>query len=147
MPTVLVIDENRATLDTIGRALQGAGFSVALASTGQEGLKLAGERAFDLVVADLRLPDVADVEVLKHLRQTLADVPVIVTGLASTASALEAGKLGAVDYFEKPILPDHLIRLARTYVPDTTPAPACAPDARISPQVIRTMHLIENRHV
>ena len=89
----------------------------------------------------------ADVEVLKQLRQTLADVPVIVTGLASTASALEAGKLGAVDYFEKPILPDHLIRLARTYVPDTTPAPACAPDARISPQVIRTMHVIENRYV
>jgi YesN/AraC family two-component response regulator len=145
MPTVLVIDENRATLATLGRALQGAGFSVALASTGQEGLKLAGERAFDLVVADLRLPDVADVEVLKQLRQTLADVPVIVTGLASTASALEAGKLGAVDYFEKPILPDHLIRLARTYVPDTTPA--CSPDTRISPQVIRTMHVIENRYV
>jgi YesN/AraC family two-component response regulator len=145
MPTVLVIDENRATLATIGRALQGAGFNVALASTGQEGLKLAGERVFDLVVADLRLPDVADVEVLKQLRQTLADVPVIVTGLASTASALEAGKLGAVDYFEKPILPDHLIRLARTYVPDTTPA--CSPDTRISPQVIRTMHVIENRYV
>ena len=84
---------------------------------------------------------------LKQLRQTLADVPVIVTGLASTASALEAGKLGAVDYFEKPILPDHLIRLARTYVPDPTPAPACAPDTRISPQVIRTMHTIENRYV
>jgi CheY-like chemotaxis protein len=60
MPTVLVIDENRATLDTIGRALRGAGFNVALASTGQEGLKLARERASHLVVADLRLPDVAD---------------------------------------------------------------------------------------
>ena len=147
MPTVLVIDENRATLATIGRALQGAGFSVALASTGQEGLKLAGERAFDLVVADLRLPDVADVEVLKLLRQTLAEVPVIVTGLASTASALEAGKLGAVDYFEKPILPDHLIRLARTYVPDTTPAPACAPHARNNPPVISKKHVIENRYI
>jgi len=147
MPTVLVIDENRATLATFGRALQEAGFRVALASSGQEGLKLAGERVFDLVVADLRLPDVADVEVLKQLRQTLAEVPVIVTGLASTASALEAGKLGAVDYFEKPILPDHLIRLARTHVPDTTPAPPCSPDARISPQVIRTMHVIESRYI
>ena len=145
MPTVLVIDEHRATLDSFGRALQEAGFSVSLASTGQEGLKLAGERPFDLVVADLRLPDGADVDVLKQIRQTLADVPVIVTGLASTASALEAGKLGAVDYFEKPVLPDHLIRLARTYVP--TPAPACAPETRISPQVIRTMHVIESRYV
>jgi DNA-binding NtrC family response regulator len=101
MPTVLVIDEHRATLDSFGRALQEAGFSVSLASTGQEGLKLAGERPFDLVVADLRLPDGADVDVLKQIRQTLTDVPVIVTGLASTASALEAGKLGAVDYCEK----------------------------------------------
>ena len=147
MPTVLVIDENRATLDSFGRALQDAGFSVSLASTGHEGLKLAGQCPFDLVVADLRLPDGADVDVLTQLRLTLADVPVIVTGLASTASALEAGKLGAVDYFEKPVLPDHLIRLARTYVPNSTPAPACAPETRISPQVIRTMHVIESRYV
>jgi ActR/RegA family two-component response regulator len=98
MPTVLVIDENRATLDTIGRALVDAGFSIVLASTGSEGLRLAAARTIDLVVADLRLPDGTDVEVLKQLRQTLTNVPVLVTGLASTASAIEAGKLGAVDY-------------------------------------------------
>jgi AraC-like DNA-binding protein len=147
MPTVLVMDENRATLDTIGNALKGAGFSVALAGTRQEGLKLAGQRVFDLVVADLRLPDGADVEVLKQLRQTLADVPVIVTGLPSTASALEAGKLGAVDYCEKPVVPDHIIRLARTHVPAPA-SPACAPaHMRVSPQATRTMHVIENRYV
>jgi YesN/AraC family two-component response regulator len=146
MPTVLVIDENRATLDTMGRALSAGGFSVALASTGLEGLRLAAQQAIDLVVADLRLPDVGDVEVLKQLRQTLADVPVIVTGLASTASALEAGKHGAVDYCEKPITPDDLVRLVRTHVP--APEAACAPPhMRISPQVIRTMHTIENRYI
>lgn len=148
MPTVLVIDENRATLDSIGRALRGAGFSVALASTGQEGLKLASQRAFDLVVADLRLPDVADVDVLKQLRQTLADVPVIITGLASTASALEAGKLGAVDYFEKPVVPANLVQLIRTHVPAPVMAPMCAPHhMRVSPPVFRAMHAIENRFV
>jgi YesN/AraC family two-component response regulator len=147
MPTVLVIDENRAMLDTIGHVLRGAGFSVALASTGQEGLRLAGQRTIDLVVADLRLPDVADVEVLKQLRQTLADVPVIVTGLASTASAIEAGKLGAVDYLEKPVFADQLVQLARTYVPIPASPPAASVLPRVSPQVIRTMHLIENRYV
>ena len=150
MPTVLVIDENRATLDSIGRALRGAGFSVDLASTGQEGLMLAGRRAFDLVVADLRLPDVRDIEVLKQLRQTLADVPVIVTGLVSTASAIEAGKLGAVDYIEKPVFEDHLVQLAHTYAPSTSalPAPSSAHEVmRVSPQVIRTMRLIEHRYV
>jgi YesN/AraC family two-component response regulator len=148
MPTVLVIDENRATLDSVGQALQGAGFSVALATNGQEGLKLAGQRTIDVVIADLGLPDVGAVEILKQLRHTLADVPVIVTGAASTASAVEAGKLGAVNYFEKPVPADHLIRAVRTHVPVAAPAPACAPDhRRISPQVIRTMHAIENRYV
>ncbi len=148
MPTVLVIDENRATLDSIGRALRGAGFSVELATTGQEGLKLASQRAFDLVVADLRLPDVADVDVLKQLRQTLADVPVIITGLASTASALEAGKLGAVDYFEKPVVTAHLVQLVRTHVPAPAMTPMCAPThMRVSPQVVRAMHAIENRYI
>jgi two-component system sensor histidine kinase ChiS len=147
MPTVLVIDENRATLDSIGRALRGAGFTVALASTGQEGLRLAGQRAIDLVVADLRLPDVADVEVLKQLRQTLTDVPVIVTGLASTASAIEAGKLGAVDYLEKPVFADHLVQLVRLYVPAAAPALQWPEAPRVSPQVIRTMHVIENRYI
>jgi YesN/AraC family two-component response regulator len=151
MPTVLVVDENRATLETIGRALRGAGFSVALAMTGQEGLRLAGQRAIDLVVADLRLPDVADVELLKRLRQALVNVPVIVTGLASTASAIEAGKLGAVHYIEKPVFADHLVGLARIYVPATASPCATASQTieppRVSPQVIRTMHAIENRYV
>jgi two-component system, response regulator YesN len=147
MPTVLVIGENRATLDSFGRALQDAGFTVALASTAQDCLKLAGQRAFDLVVADLRLPDGADVDLLKQLRHMLADVPMIVTGLASTASALEAGKLGAVNYLEKPVFSDQLIRLARASVPGSAPTPAGASETRVSPQVIRTMHVIENRYV
>ena len=148
MPTVLVVDENRATLETIGRALRGAGFSVALAATGQDGLRLAGQRAIDLVVADLRLPDVADVELLKQLRQALVNVPVIVTGLASTASAIEAGKLGAVHYIEKPVFADHLVELARVYVPAAAaPASQTIEPPRVSPQVIRTMHAIENRYV
>jgi YesN/AraC family two-component response regulator len=147
MPTVLVIDENRATRDTVGRALRSAGFSAALAATGREGLKLTEQHAIDLVVADLRLPDVADIEVLRQLRHTLPHVPVIVMGLASTASALEAGKLGAVDYFEKPVLAEQLVHAVRNYVPvSPTPALAVAPP-RVSPQVTRTMQLIENRYV
>ena len=147
MSTVLVIDENRATLDSIGRALRGAGYSVDLASTGQEGLRLAGRRVFDLVVADLRLPDVTDIEALKQLRQTLADVPVIVTGLASTASAIEVGKLGAVDYVEKPFHDEHLIQLARTYAPSTSARTRPAAVHAASPPAIRTMHVIESRYV
>lgn len=147
MPTVLVIDENRAMLDTIGQALRGAGFSVALATNGREGLRLAGQSAIDLVVVDLRLPDVADVDVLKQLRQTLAEVPVIVTGLPSTASAIEAGKLGAAEYLEKPVATDHLVQLVRVHLPSAVCAPAIIELPPVSPQVIRAMQVIETRYI
>lgn len=83
---VLVIDEHRDELDASGRMLRGAGFKVALASTGLEGLRLAEQRAIDLVVADLRLADITGIEVLRRLRQELVDTPVIVTGLATTSA-------------------------------------------------------------
>ena len=105
MPTVLVIDESRATLDSFGRALQEAGFSVSLASTGQEGLKLAGQRPFDLVVADLRLPDRADVDVpviarraRLQLRQVLHDDSHRQLNLLPALRALTSPNLGAQDF-------------------------------------------------
>ena len=75
MPTVLVIDETRAPLDTLGGACGGAGFRVRSGQYGPGGLRLAGPGPRSPSRgADLRLPDVTDVEVLKQLRQTLADV-------------------------------------------------------------------------
>jgi YesN/AraC family two-component response regulator len=148
MPTVLVIDENRATLDAIGRVLRTADFGVALASTGEEALRLAVEQPIDLVVADLRLPDRAGVDVLKQLQQTLLHVPVIVTGLDSTASGIEAGKLGAVAYVEKPVAADRLLQAVRIHVENpAAPAAASSELPRVSPQVLRTMHAIENRYI
>jgi two-component system, response regulator YesN len=148
MPTVLVIDENRGALDAIGRVLRGAGFKVALASTGREGLRLAQRRTIDLVVADLRLADITGMEVLKRLRQELVDIPVIVTGLASTASALEAGKLGAADYVEKPVFPDRLVDIVRSYAPGPSGADAggTKPPIRANSQIIKTMRAIEERY-
>jgi len=144
MPTVLVIDESRGALDAIGRILRDAGFTVALASSGHEALRVAERRAIDLVVADLRLTDIAGLDVLRRIRRHFSDIPVIVTGLASTASAFEAGKLGVTDYVEKPVFPDRLVNLARSCA-----GPAAADEIhglRVSPQVIHALRTIEERH-
>jgi two-component system, response regulator YesN len=53
-----------------------------------------------------------------------------------------------VEYIEKPVAPDHLLRVVRTHVPNpAAPAPAPSEPPRVSPQVIRAMHAIENRYV
>jgi len=144
-----VIDEHRGALDAIGRVLRGAGFKVALASTGHQGLELAHRRTIDLVVADLRLADITGLEVLRRLRQELVDIPIIVTGLTSTASALEAGKLGAADYVEKPVFPDHLVDVVRSYAPPLLPGSASTDTSRpgrVNRQVVHTMRTIEERY-
>ena len=103
MPTVLVIDENRAALDTIGRVLRSAGFNVALASTGQRGAEARASACDRSRRGRSSTRRISRTSKCSNSCGRSWRIPVIVTGLASTASAIEAGKLGAVDYIEKPV--------------------------------------------
>jgi two-component system response regulator YesN len=145
---VLVIDGQRDVLDSIVRVLRGAGFDVLATSSGGGAIGLARQHAVDLVIADLRLGDMTGGEVLRRLRRERGNVPVIVTGVASTASAIEAGRLGATEYLEKPVFAEPLIGLARCYAPPRQAASAAAETAviRASPQVIQTVRAITERY-
>lgn len=149
MPRVLVIDGQREVLDSIARVLRGAGFDVLATSSGGGAIGLARQHAVDLVIADLRLRDMTGGEVLRRLRSERGNVPVIVTGVASTASAIEAGRLGATEYLEKPVFAEPLIGLARCYAPPRRGAASADPETavlRASPQVIQTMRVINERY-
>jgi YesN/AraC family two-component response regulator len=146
MPTVLVIDGNPSALDTIGRALRGAGFSVVFAATGGEGVTLASRLALDLVVADLRLGDIAGIEVLRRLRQNRSRVPIILTGIDSPAAAIEAGRLGTTDYLEKPIAQGSIVDLARFRVCTQSHAVETASAHESSPWVIGARRAIDERY-
>jgi DNA-binding NtrC family response regulator len=77
---------------------------VLFASSGKEALDIAEKRFFDLVLLDMRLPDISGIDVLKKIKslQPLSEV-LIVTGHASVETAVEAMKAGARDYIEKPV--------------------------------------------
>lgn len=112
---VLVIDDDPGTLEGFAGVLASEGFVVDTASSGQAGLVLAESTPFDVILADLRLPDLTGVEVLRHLRHAGVDTPcIIVTAFGSVASAVEALRLGAVDYVEKPLIGDDLVRVVRS---------------------------------
>jgi DNA-binding NtrC family response regulator len=103
MPRVLVVDDEAGMRDFLALLLEGEGFEVATAADGSEALRLFDERPADLVISDIRMPKMDGVALLGDLRQRDPTVPVVlVTAYASAESAIQAMKLGAVDYITKP---------------------------------------------
>jgi DNA-binding response OmpR family regulator len=109
--TVLIVEDEARIADFLAKGLRRQGYDVRCAHTGSEALESAGaEPAIDLVVLDLGLPDIDGLEVLKELRARGSDVPVIVlTARTEAIDRAEALRLGAVEYFTKPLpFPDFL---------------------------------------
>lgn len=107
---ILIIDDEDIVRTSCSRTLIPEGYDVSLAKNGVEGLKMAGEDRFDLVLTDLKMPDMDGIEVLRILKGKWPETQVIiVTGYQTVDSAVKAIKLGAYDYIEKPFTPDALI--------------------------------------
>ena len=109
--SVLVIDDEPVVLDLFQRVLAGKGFEIRTARNGDEALALIEREGFGCVLADKNLPGMDGIEIVRRIRQAQPDCACIVmTAYASTESAIEALRLGAVDYIEKPF--DDLGRIA-----------------------------------
>jgi len=114
MPTgrILIVEDRDSLRRMLERALSQEGYEVTAAADAQAGIRWVDERPFDLVLTDLKLPDVSGLEVLAASRRVQPRVPVVVlTGFGTVGSAVEAMKLGAYDFLEKPLEIDDLARL------------------------------------
>lgn len=108
-PVLLVVDDEPAILDVIGRFARRAGFEVVACSGGSQALEFLKTRRADLALVDLRMPDVGGLDVLRAIREIDQRCQaVLMTGYASIETAVEAIKLGAMDYLSKPIDFDRL---------------------------------------
>jgi DNA-binding NtrC family response regulator len=106
----LVIDDEQIVLDSVGTLLRDEGFDVDVSLSGREGLDWAIERKYDVILTDIRMPDIGGMRVLRDVKRIHSSLPVImITGYASVDSAVQAMKLGAADYIEKPFEPEQLI--------------------------------------
>jgi two-component system nitrogen regulation response regulator GlnG len=105
MATLLLIDDDPALLlEQLNHALGPQGVRVEAALTGEEGLRQAAARPPDLVLLDVRLPDLSGLDVYQRLRRIDARLPVIfITWAAAADTAIEAMKQGAYDYLFKPL--------------------------------------------
>ncbi len=103
-PVLIVIDDERGILDVIGRFASRAGFDVVECAGGREGVARIQSGPADLVMVDLRMPDVGGLDVLRAIRESNPNCQaVLMTGYATVETAVEAIKLGAMDYLSKPI--------------------------------------------
>jgi DNA-binding NtrC family response regulator len=106
----LVIDDEQIVLDSVGTLLRDEGFDVDVSLSGREGLDWAIERNYDVILTDIRMPDIGGMRVLRDVKRIHQSLPVImITGYASVNSAVQSMKLGAADYIEKPFEPEQLI--------------------------------------
>ncbi|MGH8615079.1 MAG: response regulator transcription factor [Gammaproteobacteria bacterium] len=123
--SLLLIDDDRAFCQVVGDALTHRGFVVAVAHTVNEGLRQVESSPPKFCLVDLRLPDGSGLAVVRKL-STLVPTPkvVVLTGFASIATAIEATKLGAVNYLAKPVtLSQILAAFRRTKGKATVPLP------------------------
>jgi two-component system response regulator AtoC len=103
MNHVLIIDDQKLIRNSLKVALKKEDFEVHLAKTGLEGLDIIRKNCVDLVLLDIRLPDLNGIEVLKKIREMDNEIVVIMmTGYGTVESAVLAMKLGAFDYVNKP---------------------------------------------
>jgi DNA-binding NtrC family response regulator len=111
-PRVLIADDDRSITEGLSAILRDEGYEVAVAIDGQKALDALVAEAFGVVLADLKMPKVDGLALLKELQ--LRAIPtecIIVTGQATVDSAVQAMREGAYDYVEKPLTADKLNRL------------------------------------
>ncbi len=115
MPRILVIDDDPGVRDSMERMLRLAGYTVQSAASGEEGFDIARGGLFDVILSDMRMPGISGIDVLRKLRDVRVDAAFIVmTGFGTVDTAVEAMKLGAVDFVQKPFFRDELLMRVRS---------------------------------
>ncbi|MDD2889134.1 MAG: sigma-54 dependent transcriptional regulator [bacterium] len=117
---ILIIDDEKNILSILSDILKDAGYSVFTAGTGEEGLKILKKEDINLLFLDVRLPDINGIDLLKQIKKEESAVEVImISGHATIDIAIQATKLGAYDFIEKPLSLER-VKIAVTHAMEKT---------------------------
>jgi two-component system nitrogen regulation response regulator NtrX len=115
--TVLVIDDEKDIRLSLRRVLEYEGHTVIEAASGRAGLEAAADPAVDAVLLDIKMPGMDGIEVLRHIVEEDPDLPVImISGHGTIATAVEATRIGAFDFLEKPPDRDRILLSVRNAI-------------------------------
>ena len=134
---VLVVDDEEIVRDSCQRVLTEAGYTVRTAANGRDALRACRNERFDVMLTDLRMPDMDGIDVIRAVASEFPEVRVVViTGYPTPQSAEQARELGVSDYLEKPLSTNRLSEaaaaaLARPPVRRTAPLPSATLDSPV----------------
>jgi len=107
---VLVIDDESVICDACHLVLSEKGHAVDYCTTGKSGLLAIERGAYDVILLDMKLPDIDGMEILETIRAEMpATYVIVMTGYSTMSNAVQAMKLGAADYLSKPFTDDELV--------------------------------------
>jgi DNA-binding response OmpR family regulator len=107
---ILLMEDELTLAKGLQMVLAEEGYGVDLAPTGRSALNASSQKNFDLLVADLRLPDIDGMEVIKQIKHRRPEtVVIVITGYSTVYSAVEVMKMGAYDYLPKPFTEDEFM--------------------------------------
>ncbi len=111
---ILVLDDDPVVTLSCKRILGAEGFNIITVDRGEDAIKMVSNEEFDLLISDVRLPDMNGISVLRETKivQPKLDV-VIITGYPTLEEAKESVRLGAFEFIEKPFTPDFMLNVAR----------------------------------
>ncbi len=117
---ILVVDDEPMICKSCKEILEDEGYNVDMAHSGQEGVTKALEKAFDLLIVDMKMPDLSGMALLKRIKGERLKMPVVmITAYSTVETAIEAMKLGAADYVPKPFTPDELSEVVKAVIAGT----------------------------
>lgn len=109
MNQILIVDDEQSMLDFLTLMLQKEGYDIITANNGAKAKELIKKEKLDLIISDIKMPDIDGIELLKFIKEVNPEATVIlITAYASTKTAIQALKLGAYDYISKPFDIDEL---------------------------------------
>ena len=101
---VLLVDDEEQFLDVLSQRLEARGLKVKAVTNGEDAVNQVEDYSFDAIIVDLAMPGIDGIETLKRIKEKRPDLEIIMlTGHATVKSGIEAMKLGADDFLEKPV--------------------------------------------
>ena len=114
LPKALIVDDEPTICRACEKILSREGYGVKVAYSGKQALAMLEKEPFDILFTDLKMAEMGGMELLETVRLRFPDiVPVVITGYATIASAVETMKLGAFDYLPKPFTPNEMAAVAQ----------------------------------
>ncbi|MGD0159780.1 MAG: response regulator [Candidatus Bathyarchaeia archaeon] len=144
---ILIVDDDEGICKTLGLILEDEGFLIDVANSGKEALKKSEKSNYNVVLLDIRLPDIEGTKLLKAFPQSTPKmIKIMMTGFPQIGNAVEALNLGADAYFMKPVHPDDVIKTIREKLEAQTKEEELTEEKLMTFLETRTKELLDNLH-